>query len=113
MELDALHDRLFDLIARTLSLPESELRRVFPDLVATVEADFRQEEALMESFQCPDAHLHREQHARMQSGLHHAAAAMERGDNGPALQALAALRDWLPVHIATQDRHLMRVARTD
>jgi hemerythrin len=113
MELDALHDRLFDLIARTLALPEGELRSTFPQLVATVEADFRQEEVLKETFQCSDAHLHREQHARMQSGLHHAAAALERGDHGPALQALAALRDWLPVHIATQDRHLMRAARAD
>jgi hemerythrin-like metal-binding protein len=112
MELDALHDRLFALIARAQALPACELRGVFPELVATIEADFRYEEDLMDTFQCADAHLHREQHARMQAGLHHAAAAMEHGDHRPAQLALAALRDWLPVHIATQDRHLLHSPRT-
>ena len=111
MDLDALHTHLFDLIGRALPLPPGQFAPVFRELVATVEADFRREEELMETFQCSDAHLHREQHARMQAGLHHAAAALEQGDTLPARQALAALRDWLPIHIETQDRHLLRAAR--
>lgn len=113
MELDALHDRLFALIARALALPESELRGLFHELVATVEADFRHEEDLMDTFPCADAQVHREQHARMQAGLHHAASAMDQGDYGTARLALTALRDWLPIHIATLDRHLTHPPRPD
>lgn len=107
MELEALHNRLFDMIRRALRLPAGDLGPVFRELVATVEEDFRREEEIMEAFDCPNAQLHREQHARMQAGLHHAAAALEQGDPHPARVALAALRDWLPFHIETLDRHLL------
>jgi hemerythrin-like metal-binding protein len=76
-----------------------------------IELDFRSEEQLMETFQCADVHLHREQHARMLAGLHHAEASLQQGDERPARRALAALADWLPLHIATQDRHLVRALR--
>jgi len=80
--------------------------------VAAIEQDFRREEQLMETFQCPDSHQHLEQHARMQSGLHHAAAALMNGDDGPAREALVALADWLPYHISTEDRHLVSALRS-
>lgn len=107
-DLDRLHAQLAAMIERALALPANQLTLPFRELVATVEADFRSEEQLMDSFECPEHLLHREQHARMQAGLHHAAAALEQGDPLPARQAMAALREWLPFHIATQDRHLLR-----
>ena len=113
MELDALHERLFELIGGTLALPAGQFGPAFRDLVATVEEDFRREEEIMDTFQCADAHLHREQQARVQAGLHHAAAALEQGDHAPAQRALAALRDWLPIHIETLDRHLPRSLRAN
>lgn len=106
--LDQLHDRLLDMAVRALALPSEEFPSAFAHLVANIELDFRFEERLMEHFECPDAHLHREQHARMLAGLHHAAAALDQEDPIPAQRALAALRDWLPYHIDTQDRHLLR-----
>ncbi|XLZ70911.1 hemerythrin family protein [Massilia sp. SR12] len=106
--LDQLHDRLLDMAVRALALPPEQFTAAFTQLVANIELDFRFEEQLMERFDCADAHLHREQHARMLAGLHHAAATLEQGDPLPAQRALSALREWLPFHIDTQDRHLLR-----
>lgn len=110
-ELEHMHRQLFDQIDTALALPPGECRAAYHSLVAQVEQDFRQEEQWMEACQCTDAHLHREQHARMQAGLHHAAAALDQGEPGPARQALAALRAWLPFHIASQDLHLLHAMR--
>ncbi len=106
-QLDHLHQQLFEQIDAALALPPAECGAAYHRLVAQLEQDFRQEEQWMEACQCADAHLHREQHARMQAGLHHAAAALEQGEPGPARQAMAALREWLPFHIASQDQHLL------
>lgn len=106
--LDQLHDKLLDMAVRVLALPVEEFPSAFAQLVANIELDFRFEERLMDNFECADARLHREQHARMLAGLHHAAAALDHGDPLPAQRALSALREWLPFHIDTQDRHLLR-----
>lgn len=106
-ELDQLHAQLDAMVLRAQSLPAGELAPAFHQLVAAIEADFRGEEQLMECFDCADSHQHREQHARMLSGLHHAASALDQGDALPAQQALSDLRAWLPFHIETQDRHLL------
>lgn len=109
--LDTAHGLVFDMLLKTLALPEGRFAVAYTDVVTGIESDFRQEEQLMETFQCPDAALHREQPARMLAGLHHAASALLCGDQLPAHQALNALVEWLPFHIATQDRHLLRAAR--
>ncbi|HEX5344987.1 MAG TPA: hemerythrin family protein, partial [Duganella sp.] len=109
--LDALHDRLLALLRQTLELPQAALDQAYQGVVEQIETDFRQENLLMETFQCADAHLHREQHARMLAGLHQAGSALAGGDPAPAYRALAVLADWLPFHIATQDCHLSRLLR--
>lgn len=106
-ELEQLHAQLDAMVLHAQSLPASELAPAFGQLVAAIEADFRGEELLMECFDCADSHQHREQHARMLAGLHHAASALDQGQPLPAQQALADLRQWLPFHIETQDRHLL------
>lgn len=111
-QLDAMHDHIFARLHQTQQLNGKAFSASFHDLVAAIEQDFRREEQLMETFQCPDSHQHREQHARMQSGLHHAAAALMHDDDRPAREALAALADWLPYHISTQDRHLVSALRS-
>jgi hemerythrin-like metal-binding protein len=111
-QLDAMHDHIFARLRQTQSLAGEAFSASFTELVAAIEQDFRREEQLMETFQCPDSHQHREQHARMQSGLHHAAATLMHGDDGPAREALSALEDWLPYHISTQDRHLVSALRS-
>jgi hemerythrin-like metal-binding protein len=107
-EFDDAHQRIFAELEHSLALPDAALLPAFTRLVATIECDFRHEEALMESFQCADMHLHREQHARIQAGLHHADSALRQGDSTAARRALTALAEWLPLHIATQDRQLVR-----
>lgn len=110
-QLDQLHDHLFDMIDALLAQPAASFAAAYHKLVAAIEQDFRHEEQWMDSCQCAGTHQHREQHARMQAGLHHAAAALERGNPAPARQAAVALREWLPFHIATQDQHLLHALR--
>jgi hemerythrin-like metal-binding protein len=111
-EMDTIHGLVLEILEKTIKLPEAEFAHAFTQVVKAIEVDFRREEQLMDSFQCPNVRQHREQHARMQAGLHHAAAALARSEQLPARQALTALRDWLPFHIATQDRHLVRFLRS-
>jgi hemerythrin len=112
-ELEQRHDKLFQLIDQALAQPLDQLGPQFRDVVASIDEDFRHEEQLMDTFECADSSLHREQHARMQAGLHHAAAALDQGDPVPAVRALGALRKWLVFHVTTQDRHLQRQLRRD
>lgn len=111
--LDTAHGQTFALLIKTLELPEEQFPAAFNEVVDGIEIDFRHEEQLMETFQCADAALHRAQHARMLAGLHHAASALMQGDAEPAHRALRALVDWLPFHIVTQDRHLLRSVKED
>jgi len=110
-QLDELHEPLFSMIDALLVQPAGSFGAAYHKLVAAMELDFRHEEQWMDSCQYPGAHQHREQHARMQAGLHHAASALEQGDPGPARQAACALREWLPFHIATQDQPLLMALR--
>lgn len=109
--LDTAHGKTFEALIQTLAMPETQFVDAYGGVVDEIEADFRHEEQLMESCQCADAALHREQHARMLAGLHHAASALAQGEAGPARLALRDLVDWLPFHIATQDRHLLRAVQ--
>lgn len=109
--LDAVHGLIFDTLIRTRELPPETFPAAYDELVKGMETDFRREEQLMESFPYPGAAQHRAQHARMLAGMHHAAAALMQGDCTPARRALAALTDWLPIHISTMDRYLLRALR--
>ncbi len=109
--LDTMHELLFSALARTLDLAADQFPAAYDETVQRMEADFRHEDELMEAFQCADSAQHRAQHARMLAGLHHANAAVMQGNSEPARRALAALIDWLPFHISTQDRHLLLACR--
>jgi hemerythrin-like metal-binding protein len=109
--LDAIHGLLFEILGKTLQLPKDQFPAAYGEVVKGIEMDFRREDQLMEDFRCPDAREHREQHARVLTGLHHAGSMLAQGDDMPAHRALAALADWLPLHIATQDRDLDRTLR--
>jgi len=105
--LDAAHRALFATLARLAALPPADFTPAFDDCVDAMERDFRAEDLLMEAFDLPMLPAHREQHARMLAGLHHAAAALARGNAGPARHAVALLREWLPLHIETMDKGLV------
>jgi hemerythrin len=108
---DIAHGLIFDTLVQALGLPPEKFARAYGDIVKDVEADFRSEEQLMEACQCPDAALHRAQHGRILSCLHHGASALLQGNALPARRAVSALADWLPWHITTLDRRLLRAAR--
>lgn len=112
VQLDAMHQRIFLLMENAKQQAGQAFAPAFLELVSAIEQDFRREEQLMETFQCADTHIHREQHARMQAGLHHAESALMQGNEEPARQALDALGEWLPFHISTQDRHLVSALRS-
>ena len=108
--LDIAHRALFAALARLTSLPEDDFSPALEECVAAVERDFRAEEALMEQVDYKPLQLHREQHTRVLSGLHHAAAALAEGNSGPAREAVFLLGEWLPLHIMTMDRALALAA---
>ena len=78
--IDEAHEALFLELARLSQLSDQHFSVGFRDLIAAVERDFREEEELMEEIGFPSLANHREQHARVLSGLHHAWAAVDEGD---------------------------------
>ena len=101
--IDAAHEALFDELARLERLADAQFRTGFRELIAVVERDFREEEDLMEKIGFPSLANHREQHARVLSGLHHAWAAVDEGDLAQGRHALTLLPQWLLFHQATMD----------
>lgn len=101
--IDAAHEALFDELARLEHLADPQFRTGFRELIAAVERDFREEENLMEEIGFPSLANHREQHARVLSGLHHAWAAVDEGDVEQGRHALTLLPPWLLFHQATMD----------
>ena len=104
--IDAAHEALFDAVARLEQLAhlrDPQFSAGFRELIAAVERDFREEEDLMEEIGFPSLANHREQHARVLGGLHHAWAAVDEGDVEQGRHALALLPQWLLFHQATMD----------
>jgi hemerythrin len=101
--IDEAHEALFDELARLAQLADPQFRTGFRELIAAVERDFREEEDLMEEIGFPSLANHREQHARVLSGLHHAWAAVDEGDVEQGRHVLTLLPQWLLFHQATMD----------
>lgn len=104
--LDEEHQRLFADLARMTALEGASFAAACSAIIAGIEHDFRREEDLMESIDYPGLAPHREQHARVLGGLHHAEAALLHGDAAPARRCMDLLPKWLELHIATQDAPL-------
>ena len=101
--IDEAHEALFDELARLAQLADQHFSAAFRELIAAVERDFREEEDLMEEIGFTSLANHREQHARVLSGLHHAWAAVDEGDLVQGRHALTLLPQWLLFHQATMD----------
>jgi hemerythrin len=101
--IDEAHEALFQELARLGHLSDQNFSVAFGELIAAVERDFRGEEDLMEQIAFPSLANHREQHARVLSGLHHAWAAVDEGDLEQGRHALSLLPQWLIFHQATMD----------
>lgn len=83
----------------------------FTQLIAGLEASFRDEEAAMEALNYPALRSHREQHARALSVLHHVQPQVEGGDIAVGREALRLLPKWLLMHRSTMDLALAAAAR--
>ncbi|MCG2583980.1 bacteriohemerythrin [Massilia sp. TS11] len=104
--MDAAHRALFDTLAHVARLAPGDFAHHCRALFDALELDCKEEEALMEEIHFPGLQAHREQHARVLGGLHHALAALDAGDPAPARRALELLPRWLELHIATMDSAL-------
>jgi hemerythrin len=83
----------------------------FNELIADLEASFRDEEAVMEALNHQALRSHREQHARALSALHHAQPQVEGGDIALGREALELLPKWLLMHRSTMDLALASASR--
>ena len=109
--MDTSHRQLLDELAGLESVCDQEFTRCYPSLVAAIERDFREEEALMEEVGLASFQTHLEQHARMLSALHHVTSHVLEGDVDPGREAVELLRTWLTAHISIMDSALADAVR--
>jgi hemerythrin-like metal-binding protein len=109
--VDQAHRVLLDTLAELAQVSDLEFVRNYPSLVAAIERDFEEEEALMDKTGLASFKPHLEQHARMLSALHHAASRVLEGDIEPGREAVVLLRQWLVFHISTLDKALADAVR--
>lgn len=101
--VDACHQEVLDELALLEDAPDKEFVESYVRFVARVERDFREEEDLMERTAFSGLLVHREQHARMLSGLHHVAREVMAGDIGAGREIVALMAGWFMLHIETMD----------
>lgn len=101
--MDSAHQILVEEIAALASAPEEQFGAGFYPLISRLEQDFREEEELMEQIDFPALHSHREQHARVLSGLHHVVPLVMNGDLQAGVAALDHLQEWFLFHLSTMD----------
>lgn len=102
--IDQLHLEMADALAWVSLLPEDEFCAGYSALLEKVEHAFAIEEMWMEETDYPGLRQHREQHARLLGGLHHAHARVKGGDVALGKEVTRELLPaWLEVHMATMD----------
>lgn len=101
--MDDAHKGLLNELARLTAAPDEQFADAFPALIATLEQDFREEEILMEEIDFPALRSHREQHARVLSGLHHAAPHVMQGNVALGREAIRLFPQWFLFHLTTMD----------
>jgi hemerythrin len=104
--LDRAHERLFAELRQLAAAADEMFSDCLCRVIAIVEQDFGDEERLMDDIDFPAIGSHREQHARVLGGLHHAASRVMSGDIACGRDAVALLMQWLPVHVSTMDTAL-------
>lgn len=75
-------------------------------LIFSMECSFRDEEARMEELRVPELHVHREQHARVLSALHHVVPDVMLGRYDAARHAIELLQQWVPLDHAAIDAEI-------
>ncbi len=104
--LDAAHREFLQDLMRLDGVGDENFGAAFQELVARIEADFHEEESLMEALDYPGLRSHREQHARVLSALHHIEPRVVEGDVALGRDAVELLPQWFVVHLSTMDTAL-------
>lgn len=105
-DMDELHQAMVQAMLQVSQTDDAMFEPAFRDFIASVENDFRSEEAVMELVRYAGAHAHAEQHARVLSALHHGLSRVMQGDLESGRHTLNLLFQWFTVHIETLDREL-------
>ncbi|WP_317202558.1 universal stress protein [Janthinobacterium sp.] len=103
LAMDESHKALLDGLERLAATPDTLFAAGFTALTAAVERDFAEEEAAMESIGFPGLRAHREQHARVLSGLHHTDPFVRQGDVAQGRRAIELLPQWFVMHQSSMD----------
>lgn len=105
--VDQQHRKLFELVNHFDDVikmgMEGELRLILDDLIASTEAHFAFEEALLEQMRFPGAAAHQKIHGEL---LHQVAAMQARltsGGHGSMKSVVRFLADWLTNHVLRED----------
>lgn len=105
--MDLLHRQVEDALHAALIADDHSFPSRFRALAAMLEEAFATEESWMEDVDYPAAKSHREQHARVLSGMHHVHCSLLAGNVDDARKVVACLLpDWLKLHVATLDTAL-------
>lgn len=99
--------RLLELLIQSLQWPDDEFQRRYPDVVAQIERDCRQqEEEWLDFLPAALAREHLEEHARMLGVMHHTALCVMQGDIATGRTAAFLLADWIRAHADAMDKPL-------
>ena len=105
--MDVLHRKVDNALDAALDADNATFLPRFCVLVTTLEEAFATEEFWMEEIDYPAIRSHREQHARVLSGMHHVYCSLLAGDAGAARKVVACLLpDFLKLHGDTMDTAL-------
>jgi hemerythrin len=107
LAMDSLHGQVRKALFVALDADDPSFLSRFRALTAALENTFATEESWMEEVDYPAAKSHREQHARVLSGMHHVHCSLLAGNVATARKVVACLLpDWLNLHVSTLDTAL-------
>jgi len=101
--------RLALQLERLARIPDQQFAQGYLALVAGLERDFRDEEAIIEALGHHALHNHREQQARALAALHQVENRVADGDTALGRKVIALLDQWLQLHYSATDMALVCV----
>lgn len=107
VEMDLAHQAIIKELTILLSAPETEINQRLQHIITLLEADFREEEVVMERLGFNELSEHREHHAKLLSALHHVVPSALSGEYELARQVLKMLPQWFLGHLVKMDKPLI------
>jgi hemerythrin len=101
--MDEAHKALLEELGKLANADSEQLVAGFGALIALLERDFHEEEALMEKIAFPALQSHREQHVRALDGLKQAYPYINAGDLEVGQETILQLTRWFLIHLSTMD----------